>query len=76
MQRITMLVRGIIKPCKILIMDEPTTGLDTITARNVKNLIMSESIGKTMILITHSEMMLSRMSIKKYDVSKIDSISV
>ena len=76
MQRITMLVRGIIKPCKILIMDEPTTGLDTITAINVKNLIMSESIGKTMILITHSEMMLSRMSIKKYDVSKIDSISV
>jgi len=73
MQRITMLLRGIIKPCKILIMDEPTTGLDTITTINVKNLIMTESIGKTMILITHSEMMLSRMSIKKYDVSNINS---
>jgi ABC-type multidrug transport system fused ATPase/permease subunit len=53
MQRITMLMRGMMKPCKILIMDEPTTGLDKETTAKVKDLIVEETNGKTLIIITH-----------------------
>ena len=53
MQRITMLMRGMMKPCKILIMDEPTTGLDKKTTAKVKDLIVEETDGKTLIIITH-----------------------
>jgi ABC-type multidrug transport system fused ATPase/permease subunit len=53
MQRVTMLVRGMLKPCKILILDEPTTGLDKNTTGKVKKLIIEETDGKTLIIITH-----------------------
>jgi ABC-type transport system involved in cytochrome bd biosynthesis fused ATPase/permease subunit len=53
MQRVTMLIRGMLKPCKVLIMDEPTTGLDKNTTDKVKNLIIEETDGKTLIIITH-----------------------
>ena len=53
MQRVTMLVRGMLKPCKIIILDEPTTGLDKKTSDKVKNLIIEETDGKTLIIITH-----------------------
>ena len=53
MQRITMLMRGMMKKCKILIMDEPTTGLDKKTTAKVKDLIVNETDGKTLIIITH-----------------------
>ena len=71
MQRVTMLIRGILKPCKILIIDEPTTGLDENTARNVKKMIIEETVGKTMIVITHSELMLSLSSLEVLDVSNL-----
>jgi ABC-type multidrug transport system fused ATPase/permease subunit len=67
MQRITMLIRGMMKPCKILIMDEPTTGLDKKTTAKVKDLIVNETDGKTLIIITHesSLSLLSGLSIIK-----------
>ena len=71
MQRVTMLLRGILKPCKILIIDEPTTGLDENTARNVKKMIIEETVGKTMIVITHSKLMLSSSGMSVLDVSKL-----
>ena len=54
MQRIVILMRGILKPCKVLILDEPTTGLDKDTTTKVKDLIIEETDGKTLIIITHS----------------------
>jgi ABC-type multidrug transport system fused ATPase/permease subunit len=71
MQRVTMLIRGLLKPCKILIIDEPTTGLDENTARNVKKMIIEETVGKTMIVITHSKLMLSSSGMSVLDVSKL-----
>jgi len=53
MQKVTMVMRGIMKQSKILILDEPLAGLDMSTKSKVINLIVNESQGKTVIIITH-----------------------
>jgi ABC-type multidrug transport system fused ATPase/permease subunit len=63
MQRVTMLIRGLLKPGQIVIMDEPTTGLDKESTDKVKKLIFEETEGKTLIIITHSSVMLSSMRV-------------
>ena len=63
MQRIVILMRGILKPGVIVIMDEPTTGLDINTIRNVKNMIFDETVGKTLIVVTHEMLMKSSMEV-------------
>ena len=65
MQRIVILMRGILKPGIIVIMDEPTTGLDTNTIRNVKKMIFDETVGKTLIVVTHELEMRSGMEEKE-----------
>jgi len=63
MQRIVILMRGILKPGVIVIMDEPTTGLDANTIRNVKQMIFDETVGKTLIVVTHEILMKSSMEV-------------
>jgi len=58
-------MRGILKPGVIVIMDEPTTGLDTNTIHNVKNMIFEETVGKTLIVVTHEMLMRSGMKVKE-----------
>jgi len=53
MQKVTMLMRGIMKPSKIVILDEPLAGLDVNTKSRVINLILNECKDKTVIIITH-----------------------
>lgn len=53
MQKVTMLMRGIMKPSKIVILDEPLAGLDVNTKSRVINLILNECKNKTVIIITH-----------------------
>lgn len=53
MQKVTMLMRGIMKPSKIVILDEPLAGLDINTKSRVINLILNECKDKTVIIITH-----------------------
>ena len=52
-----------LKPGQIVIMDEPTTGLDKESTDKVKKLIFEETEGKTLIIITHSSVMLSSMRV-------------
>jgi ABC-type multidrug transport system fused ATPase/permease subunit len=63
MQRIVILMRGILKPGVIVIMDEPTTGLDANTIHNVKNMIFDETVGKTLIVVSHEMLMRSGMEV-------------
>jgi ABC-type multidrug transport system fused ATPase/permease subunit len=70
MQRITVLVRGILKKSKIVVIDEPTTGLDLATSKKAAEMIFKETVGKTLILITHSELMRSSVS-HVYDISDL-----
>ena len=70
MQRITVLIRGILKKNKIVVIDEPTTGLDLATSKKAAEMIFKETAGKTLILITHSELMRSGVS-TVYDISEL-----
>ncbi len=56
MQKIIMVMRGILKPNKnIIIFDEPLTSLDKKTRIKIIKLIINETKGKTIIIISHDE---------------------
>jgi ABC-type multidrug transport system fused ATPase/permease subunit len=70
MQKITMLMRGMVKQCKIMILDEPLAGLDQNTRAKVIDMINIESEGKTLIVITHDKEILPHME-QVIDVNKL-----
>ena len=53
MQKVTILLRGILKEGKIYIFDEPLAGLDGATREKVIKMILDMTKGKTLIIITH-----------------------
>lgn len=56
MQKIIMVLRGVLKPNKnIIIFDEPLTSLDKKTRIKIVKLIVNETKGKTVIIISHDE---------------------
>lgn len=59
MQKITILLRGILKKGKIKIFDEPLAGLDNLTRIKVIKMIKNECINNTVIIITHDKEILS-----------------
>lgn len=61
MQKITMLMRGILKKSPVVIMDEPLTGLDKNTKMKVIDMILTETSGRTLIIITHDDEILPHM---------------
>jgi ABC-type bacteriocin/lantibiotic exporter with double-glycine peptidase domain len=70
MQRVTILMRGMLKPGQIVVIDEPTTGLDADTTKKVADMIFTETEGKTLIIITHSESIRGLCNVV-YDVEKL-----
>ena len=61
MQKVTILMRGILKPGRIIILDEPLAGLDKNTISKVINMIMKETKGKKVLVITHDNAILPYM---------------
>ena len=61
MQKVTILMRCILKPGNIIILDEPLAGLDKNTISKVINMILKETEGKTLIVITHDNAILPYM---------------
>ena len=61
MQKVTTIVRGILKPCGIIIFDEPLAGLDERTRDKVMKLLFNECKTKTIIVITHDEEILPHL---------------
>lgn len=59
-QRIA-LARILLKNTPIVILDEPTVGLDPITERDLLNTMFESLAGKTIILITHHLVLLEKM---------------
>ena len=61
MQKVTILLRGILKKGKIIIFDEPLAGLDGTTRGKVMKMINEECRNKTTIVITHDKEILPYM---------------
>ena len=61
MQKVTMLMRGILRPSKIVLIDEPLSGLDEHTRVKAIDLIVNECANKTLVIITHDEEILPHM---------------
>lgn len=61
MQKVTMLMRGLLRGGKIIIMDEPLAGLDAITRQNVMHFVKDLTQDKTLIVITHDKEILPMM---------------
>lgn len=55
------LARVLLKDAPILVLDEPTANLDTLTERAILETIFASSAGKTLILLTHRLVLLERM---------------
>jgi ABC-type multidrug transport system fused ATPase/permease subunit len=53
MQKVTMLMRGLFRTAKIVVLDEPLAGLDSQTRGKVMRLIKDVCKDKTLIVITH-----------------------
>jgi len=53
MQKVIFLVRGLLKKCSLVILDEPFSSIDPVTRQNVLKLIDEMTKGKTLIVITH-----------------------
>ena len=53
MQKIIVILRGILKQCKIIIFDEPLTSLDKNNKKKILEMIKKECNNKTVIIITH-----------------------
>ena len=61
MQKVTMIMRGILKNGLIYAFDEPLTSLDTKTRKKIIILLMNELKDKTLIIITHDKEILPYM---------------
>jgi ABC-type multidrug transport system fused ATPase/permease subunit len=61
MQKVTILLRGILKSSKIIIFDEPLAGLDSTTRASVMKMINQECRYKTVVVITHDKEILTYM---------------
>lgn len=61
MQKVTMLVRGLLREGKVIILDEPLAGLDSKTREKVLKLIADTCQNKTLIVITHDREIIPMM---------------
>jgi ABC-type transport system involved in cytochrome bd biosynthesis fused ATPase/permease subunit len=70
MQKTIMIIRGILKPGKVIIMDEPLAGLDKKTIEKVMKLLKTELEGRTLIVISHDNAIMPYMD-KVIDITKL-----
>lgn len=77
MQKVTILMRGLMRDSMILIFDEPLAGLDQKTREKVIKMIVSETQNKTVIVITHDPEILPHLdrAINLQDLQEITSPS-
>lgn len=72
MQKVSIILRGILKPSKIIIFDEPLAGLDQKTRIKIIELIKNETKNKTLIVITHDKEIIPHMD-RIIDINNINN---
>jgi ATP-binding cassette subfamily B protein len=71
MQKITMLMRGLLRNGKVIILDEPLAGLDASTRVKVMQIIKDKCSGKTTLVITHDKEIIPYMD-RVVNISEIN----
>ena len=70
MQKITILMLGILKGGSIVVLDEPLAGLDKKTIAKTIDMVLAETQNKTLIVITHDNTILPYMD-RVVDINNI-----
>lgn len=61
MQKITMLLRGLLRSGKVILLDEPLAGLDAKTRKKVLALVRDRCYDRTLVVITHDKEVIPMM---------------
>jgi len=74
MQKVTILMRGLMRDSKIMIFDEPLAGLDAKTREKVIKMIVEETKNKTVLIITHDKEIIPYMdrTVKLNEINKLN----
>jgi len=74
MQKVTILMRGLMRDSKIMIFDEPLSGLDEKTREKVIKMIVEETKNKTVLIITHDKEIIPYMdrTIELNEINKLN----
>ena len=73
MQKVSIILRGILKPSKIIIFDEPLAGLDQKTRNKIIKLIIHETKNKTLLIITHDKEIIPYMD-RVIDINRVNNL--
>lgn len=72
MQKVSIILRGILRPSKIIILDEPLAGLDQKTRNKIIKLIINETKNKTLLIITHDKEIIPHMD-RVVDINNLNN---
>lgn len=73
-QRRLAIARALLTSASVLIMDEPSEGLDPVSERQLMEYVLEAWKGKTLIMVTHKQVLLDRMDrIYRMDRGKVIS---
>ena len=59
-RQLLSLARVLLNPCSIIVMDEPTSGIDPLSDAKIERLLHDKLAGKTIVTIAHRTETLSR----------------
>ena len=74
MQKVTMLMRGLLRNGTVVVLDEPLAGLDATTRVKVMRLIKDRCAGKTTLVITHDKEIIPYMD-RTVNISEINQVA-
>ena len=77
MQKVTILMRGLMRDSKIMIFDEPLAGLDEKTREKVIKMIVEETKNKTVLIITHDKEIIPYMdrTVELNEINKLNKLN-
>ena len=71
MRRRVSLARASVYPSRMLLLDEPFTGLDAVTKERVIDFLLSERRGRTMLVSTHAEGDVALLGGEKIELDRV-----
>lgn len=74
MQKVIIVIRGILHPCNVLIMDEPFSSIDIKTRNNILQVIKNEIRAKTLLIITHDMNGLEEIMDRSVNMKELNQI--